>query len=107
MNSLPRSKHIINKFVEFNQIGTLNLSNQQTKNVSSNQNPKIRVKFKTPTIKNPYALLADNSQQEEVEESRKNEHGELTNNQSGNEQYLIPDTGAAIICVTLNTKLEN
>ena len=85
MNGLLRSKHFINKFVEFNQIGALNLSNQQTKNVSSKQNPKIGVKFKTSTIKNLYTLLTDNSQ-EEVEVFCKNEHCELTDNQSTNNQ---------------------
>ena len=62
MNSLPRKEHCINSFVEYDRIGTVNLSNQHTKNVKQNENPKHGVKFKTPTIKNPYSILTDKSE---------------------------------------------
>ena len=50
--------------------------------------------------------------EEKVEESRKNGHRMLNDNQnnndqSGNEQYLILNTDATTICITLNIKLEN
>ena len=112
IHSLPSWKHYINTIVDYNQIGILNLSNQQSnKIVSSKKNPKIRVKYKTLTIKNSYSLLTDNSE-EKLEESRKGESDLLNDNDSGddqswNEQYVIPDTGATATCLILNTKLQN
>ena len=49
--------------------------------------------------------------EKEVEESHKNEHGELADNQnnndqSRNEQYLKLNIGATTTYVTLNTILE-
>ena len=69
-------------------------------------------------IKNQYSLLTEESEENIPEKFHTNEHGKLEdnqsgngnhsiNNQSGNEQYLIPKTVATATCVTLNTKLEN
>ena len=73
MNSLP-SHHCINSFVDYDRIGKVNLSNQQAKNVKQNENPKHGVKFKIPTIENPYSILTDES---EDDESRVNDDGTL------------------------------
>ena len=74
MNSLLRKKHCINNFIDYNRIGTVNLSNQHTKNVKQKENPKNGVKFKTPTNKNPYSILTDKS---EDDESRVTDDGTL------------------------------
>ena len=112
MHSLPSQRHYINSFQDYNQIFILNFFNQQSKNVSPYHNPKIGVKYKTPIIENPYSILMDESEEKIPEESHNNERGTLRDNpsnknQSGNEQYLIPDTGTTTTCITLNTKLEN
>ena len=109
MNGLPSEKHCINSFVDYNRLGRINLSNQHAKNVKQKENPKIGVKFKTPTIKNPYSILTDES---EDDKSRVIDDGTLDHIlsnkiQSGNEQYLVPDTDTTTTCVTLNTKLKN
>ena len=73
------------------------------------KNPKIGVKFKTPTIENPYSILTDESNKEEFR-TNQNEilnNNESDNDQSGNEQYIIPDTGATVTCAMLDTKLAN
>ena len=80
MNSLP-SQHCINSFVDYDRIGKVNLSNQHTKNVKQNENPKHGVKFKTPTIKNPYSILTDKS---EDDESRVTDDGTLDHISSNN-----------------------
>ena len=72
MNSLP-SHHCINSFVDYDRIGKVNLSNQHAKNVKQNENLKHGVKFKTPTIENPYSILTDESD----DESRVTDDGTL------------------------------
>ena len=87
----------------------MNLSNQHAKNVKQNENPKHGVKFKTPTIENPYSILTDESDDDEsrVTDDETLDHILSDNFRTGNDQYLIPDTGATTTCVTLNTKLKN
>ena len=81
MNGLPSEKHRINSFVDYNRIGTINLSNQHTKNVRQNENPKIGVKFKTSTIKKQYSILMDET---EDDESRVIDDGTLEHSLSDN-----------------------
>ena len=109
MNGLPSEKHCINSFVDYNRIGTINLSNQHTENVKQKENPKNGVKFKTPTIENPYSILTDESEDDKsrVIDDGTLDHISSNNFRSGNEQYLIPDTGATTTCVTINAKLKN
>ena len=86
MNSLP-SHHCINSFVDYDRIGKVNLSNQHAKNVKQNENPKHGVKFKTPTIENPYSILTDETEDDEshVIDDGTLEHSSSNNIQSGNE----------------------
>ena len=81
MNSLPREKQCINSFVEYNRIGKMNLSYQHANNVKQKENPKSGIKFKTPTIENPYSILTDES---EDDESRVIDEGMLDHSASDN-----------------------